>query len=57
MENNYGVIPRTIDTIYDKYQNEAIKKSKIYLSMFQIYNEKVYDLLGDQDLGKVLEIK
>eukprot|EP00347_Sterkiella_histriomuscorum_P008686 403344143 len=53
-----GILPRTIDMVFNKLLNEsqANKQSKInlYVSFYEIYNEKIYDLLTDIKVKQTL---
>ena len=48
-EENLGVIPRSINYLFDKLESDEVKKKRkytVYCSFLQIYNEKIYDLLN-----------
>jgi len=48
-KENYGVIPRSINYLFDKIASETEKthrKYSVYCSFLQIYNEKIFDLLN-----------
>lgn len=42
-----GIIPRVIMSIFDTQEHNSIQK--IFCSYIQIYNEKIYDLLGEEE--------
>lgn len=46
-----GILPRTIDMVFNRLmsENEMNQRSKInlYVSFYEIYNEKIFDLLTD----------
>ena len=50
-DDNYaGIIPRTIfelfNLINENNNNEFMEKVVVFVSFLEIYNEKIYDLLG-----------
>lgn len=60
--DNYGVIPRAIQLIFDRISNEQERfgdsnKYTVYCSFLQIYNENLYDLLQDGRLKNSLKIR
>ena len=48
-----GIVPRTINQVFG---NENLANCTVYTSFLQIYNEKIFDLLG-KDHGKTLQIR
>ncbi|KAL1440909.1 hypothetical protein MTO96_009076 [Rhipicephalus appendiculatus] len=51
-----GLIPLTIDAIFDIIQNMPEREFLVQISYIEIYNENVLDLL-DKDYGKHLQIR
>ncbi|XP_049269570.1 kinesin-like protein KIF27 isoform X3 [Rhipicephalus sanguineus] len=51
-----GLIPLTIDAIFDIIQNMPEREYMVRISYIEIYNENVLDLLG-KDYGKHLQIR
>ncbi len=41
----YGVIPRSTDTIFKKLKDKSFKSYKVTCSYLEIYNEELCDLL------------
>lgn len=54
-ENMVGLIPRSLNEIFSQMKTRS-SKFNIYCSFLQIYNEKIFDLLQDSNLGKELKI-
>lgn len=52
-----GVIPTTIEQIFDIVQNSTHSTYKVFLSYLQIYQERIYDLLLDEDAGGPLTLR
>ena len=47
-----GIIPRTIQNLFDKITNQSSTRTySVYCSYLQIYNERIFDLLGG--VGKI----
>ena len=46
-ESLRGVIPRTLEALCSEMQSRSSMEYLIHISMIEIYNEKVYDLLGN----------
>ncbi|CAD8184136.1 unnamed protein product [Paramecium pentaurelia] len=43
-----GIIPKTVHSLFNKIKQNALQKDfSVYCSYLQIYNEKIYDLLGE----------
>ncbi|CAD8109775.1 unnamed protein product [Paramecium sonneborni] len=43
-----GIIPKTINSLFNKIKQNGLQKDfSVYCSYLQIYNEKIYDLLGE----------
>ncbi|CAD8090546.1 unnamed protein product [Paramecium primaurelia] len=43
-----GIIPKTIHSLFNKIKQNALQRDySVYCSYLQIYNEKIYDLLGE----------
>lgn len=47
-----GVIPRAVCDIFSRIHNEAVD-ARMTLSFVEIYNEGVYDLLGDGEMHEI----
>lgn len=43
--NENGIVPRTINQLFMDIESNKNKRSTVYCSFLQIYNEKIYDLL------------
>ena len=43
--DSYGIIPRCIESIFQKLQSEEQADRTILCNFLQIYNEKIFDLL------------
>jgi hypothetical protein len=41
-----GIIPRAIETIFNRIETLEDMECSVYVSFFEIYNEKVNDLLN-----------
>ena len=54
-DNNQGIIPRSINLLFDRAQKAT--GLTIYCSFIQIYNEKIFDLLDDPFQQQALEIR
>jgi hypothetical protein len=54
-ENDYGVIPRSVQTIFDKLQNQKGCRINISASYLEIYKDDIIDLLDGND--KALDIR
>lgn len=50
LEEDWGIIPRTIHAIFHQIEQNAREglEATVMCSYMQIYNEKLYDLLGDK---------
>ena len=46
----WGIIPRAIETIFNRISNSVDTECSVHVSFFEIYNEKVNDLL---DISKL----
>ncbi|KAL4463423.1 hypothetical protein ABPG72_006745 [Tetrahymena utriculariae] len=59
-DNFAGIIPRTIYYLFNSVEQKKKENSnlniQIYCSFLQIYNEKIFDLLQDNNLNKPLGI-
>ena len=57
---NYGIVPRSVDKIFN-YYNEELKNMgwviKFLLSVCEIYNKKIRDLIGEKNIDKTEELK
>ncbi|CAK93488.1 unnamed protein product (macronuclear) [Paramecium tetraurelia] len=43
-----GIIPKTIHSLFNRIKQNALQRDfSVYCSYLQIYNEKIYDLLGE----------
>lgn len=52
-----GIVPRSIRLIFDLIKRESSsgkKKFNLYCSYFQVYKEKIYDLLNKSHLKRLL---
>jgi hypothetical protein len=45
-KENIGIIPRCVSEVFDQIQHRELKKFRVYCSYYQIYQEKIYDLLN-----------
>jgi len=52
-----GVIPRAIDEIFRVSKSRNVIKCSIYCSFIQIYNENLFDMLRDPNMGVPLTIR
>jgi hypothetical protein len=52
-----GVLPRAVIELYEKIRFNKAERVNIYLSIYQIYNEQIYDLLQDPEMEKALKIR
>lgn len=52
-----GVIPRMCEELFDRISSMPSKKYRVELSMCEIYNEKLHDLLADGEESKDLAVR
>jgi len=52
----YGIIPRSINKIFETLEKPKFKQSRVTCSYLEIYNEELSDLLADNRDGEKLEI-
>ena len=45
-QNEPGILPRLVNALLEKIQLSSAKSSDLKISMLEIYQEKLYDLLG-----------
>lgn len=50
---NRGIIPRALAEIFENLP----PNSTVVCSFIQVYNEKIYDMLADTDIGQQLNIR
>ena len=59
-QENYGIVPRSVDTIFNYYDQELKNMGweiNFLLSVCEIYNKKTRDLLGEKNVDKTEELK
>jgi hypothetical protein len=44
-----GILPRALTTILAELSKKEKDKYKLYISFFEVYNEKIYDLFNGRD--------
>ncbi|EGR31848.1 kinesin-like protein, putative, partial [Ichthyophthirius multifiliis] len=54
--NERGILPRALCLILQEYQKKA-KKYKLFISFYEVYNEKIYDLFNGSNQKDGLEIR
>ena len=45
-DDEWGVIPRSVEYLFDQIESNSNLSCDVYCSFFQVYNENIYDLLG-----------
>ena len=61
VKENWGMLQRAIERIFGLIEFEMAgdkeNRFEINLSVFEIYDEKIFDLLAGQELGKCQRLK
>lgn len=52
-----GLLPRSLEFIIQKLQERKKDSYKLFISFFEVYNEKIYDLFSDKLQKDGLEIR
>ena len=50
--NNPGILPQSLILLFDYYQNNKLNDFNLFCNFVEIYNEEVFDLLSNDELGK-----
>ena len=50
--NNPGILPHSLILLFDYYQNNKLNDFNLFCNFVEIYNEEVFDLLSNDELGK-----
>lgn len=50
-------MPRSLETIISELEKKQRDEYKLFISFFEVYNEKIYDLFNGKDSKDELEIR